>query len=124
MIILIIDNYDEGKSQILHVFMFLVNMSIILIITTQSTHFNRALQVHTSSPYIYIVFIAYLIIPCVYFQLLIRSPNCKVDARMNDGTTPLIQAVRTEVGEMVEELIRCEADINAADNNGTKKVYY
>ena len=43
-----------------------------------------------------------------------------VDARTNDGTTPLIQAVRTQPADMlmVEELIGHHADMNAADNNG------
>lgn len=37
---------------------------------------------------------------------------------MHDGTTPLILAARLAVEGMVEELINCHADVNAADDFG------
>lgn len=42
-----------------------------------------------------------------------------LDARMNDGTTPLILAARLAVEGMVAELINCQADVNAVDDHGT-----
>lgn len=41
-----------------------------------------------------------------------------LDARMNDGTTPLILAARLAVEGMVAELINCQADVNAVDDHG------
>lgn len=46
---------------------------------------------------------------------------------MHDGTTPLILAARLAVEGMVEELINCHADVNAADDFGMAaffKVYF
>uniref|UniRef100_A0A3B3ZAP4 Uncharacterized protein n=1 Tax=Periophthalmus magnuspinnatus TaxID=409849 RepID=A0A3B3ZAP4_9GOBI len=51
------------------------------------------------------------------FQILIRNRATELDARMNDGTTPLILAARLAVEGMVEELIHCHADINAVDDH-------
>lgn len=51
-------------------------------------------------------------------QILIRNRATELDARMNDGTTPLILAARLAVEGMVEELIHCHADINAVDDHG------
>lgn len=43
-----------------------------------------------------------------------------LDARMNDGTTPLILAARLAVEGMVAELINCQADVNAVDDHGRR----
>lgn len=56
-------------------------------------------------------------------QILIRNRATELDARMNDGTTPLILAARLAVEGMVEELIHCHADINAVDDHGQKTCY-
>lgn len=53
-----------------------------------------------------------------FLQILIRNRATELDARMNDGTTPLILAARLAVEGMVEELIHCHADINAVDDHG------
>ncbi|KAG7239044.1 hypothetical protein INR49_030240 [Caranx melampygus] len=53
------------------------------------------------------------------WQLMPRSipePCHDLDARMHDGTTPLILAARLAVEGMVEELINCHADVNAIDD--------
>lgn len=47
-----------------------------------------------------------------------------LDARMNDGTTPLILAARLAVEGMVAELINCQADVNAVDDHGNVDVTY
>lgn len=52
------------------------------------------------------------------FQILIRNRATDLDARMHDGTTPLILAARLAVEGMVEELINCHADVNAIDDFG------
>ncbi|MED6258264.1 hypothetical protein ATANTOWER_005028, partial [Ataeniobius toweri] len=58
------------------------------------------------------------------FQILIRNRATELDARMNDGTTPLILAARLAVEGMVEELIHCHADINAVDDHGKSALHW
>lgn len=55
---------------------------------------------------------------CPVVQILIRNRVTDLDARMNDGTTPLILAARLAVEGMVAELINCQADVNAVDDHG------
>ena len=43
---------------------------------------------------------------------------------MHDGTTPLILAARLAVEGMVEELINCHADVNAADDFGIESFFF
>lgn len=56
-------------------------------------------------------------------QILIRNRATDLDARMNDGTTPLILAARLAVEGMVEELVHCHADVNAVDDHGKMKTH-
>uniref|UniRef100_A0A3Q2YYI3 Notch C-terminal domain-containing protein n=1 Tax=Hippocampus comes TaxID=109280 RepID=A0A3Q2YYI3_HIPCM len=58
------------------------------------------------------------------FQILIRNRATDLDARMNDGTTPLVLAARLAVEGMVEELIHCHADINAVDDHGKSALHW
>ncbi len=59
---------------------------------------------------------------CVFeLQILIRNRATDLDARMNDGTTPLILAARLAVEGLVEELVHCHADVNAVDDHGKMK---
>uniref|UniRef100_A0A3B5LLF0 Notch C-terminal domain-containing protein n=1 Tax=Xiphophorus couchianus TaxID=32473 RepID=A0A3B5LLF0_9TELE len=58
------------------------------------------------------------------FQILIRNRATELDARMNDGTTPLVLAARLAVEGMVEELIHCHADINAVDDHGKSALHW
>lgn len=51
-------------------------------------------------------------------QILIRNRATDLDARMHDGTTPLILATRLAVEGMVEELINSHADPNTVDDSG------
>ena len=52
-------------------------------------------------------------------QLLIKhSVDCNVNSQTFDGTTPLIQAVKSAVEYMVGALLENGAEINAVDNNG------
>ncbi len=55
------------------------------------------------------------------FQILLRNRNTNVNARMNDGTTPMILAARLAIEAMVEELIAANADVNATDEYGKPK---
>lgn len=55
---------------------------------------------------------------CGSLQILIRNRATDLDARMHDGTTPLILAARLAVEGMVDELINCHADVNAIDDFG------
>uniref|UniRef100_A0A8P4KDC2 Neurogenic locus notch homolog protein 1 n=1 Tax=Dicentrarchus labrax TaxID=13489 RepID=A0A8P4KDC2_DICLA len=58
------------------------------------------------------------------FQILIRNRATDLDARMHDGTTPLILAARLAVDGMVEELINCHADANATDDSGKSALHW
>lgn len=58
------------------------------------------------------------------FQILIRNRATELDARMHDGTTPLILAARLAVEGMVEELINCHADVNAVDDLGKSALHW
>ncbi|KAG8545326.1 hypothetical protein GDO81_021075 [Engystomops pustulosus] len=58
------------------------------------------------------------------FQILIRNRATDLDARMNDGTTPLILAARLAVEGMVEELINSHADVNAVDELGKSALHW
>uniref|UniRef100_A0A8C9T1I3 Neurogenic locus notch homolog protein 1 n=1 Tax=Scleropages formosus TaxID=113540 RepID=A0A8C9T1I3_SCLFO len=58
------------------------------------------------------------------FQILIRNRATDLDARMYDGTTPLILAARLAVEGMVEELINCHADVNAIDDSGKSALHW
>uniref|UniRef100_A0A8C2GDN5 Notch receptor 2 n=1 Tax=Cyprinus carpio TaxID=7962 RepID=A0A8C2GDN5_CYPCA len=58
------------------------------------------------------------------FQILIRNRATDLDARMNDGTTPLILAARLAVEGMVEELVHCHADVNAVDDHGKSALHW
>lgn len=58
------------------------------------------------------------------FQILLRNRATNLNARMNDGTTPLILAARLAIEGMVEALITAEADINAADNSGKTALHW
>lgn len=52
------------------------------------------------------------------FQILLRNRATDLDARMHDGTTPLILAARLAVEGMLEDLINSHADVNAVDDLG------
>ncbi|KAE8611276.1 hypothetical protein XENTR_v10012396 [Xenopus tropicalis] len=58
------------------------------------------------------------------FQILIRNRVTDLDARMNDGTTPLILAARLAVEGMVADLINCQADVNAVDDHGKSALHW
>lgn len=53
-------------------------------------------------------------------QILIRNRATDLDARMHDGTTPLILAARLAVEGMLEDLINSHADVNAVDDLGKR----
>lgn len=52
------------------------------------------------------------------FQILLRNRATNLNARMNDGGSPLILATRLAIEGMVEDLITAEADVNSPDNYG------
>ncbi|KAK2120701.1 Neurogenic locus notch protein 1 [Saguinus oedipus] len=56
--------------------------------------------------------------PLLVTQILIRNRATDLDARMHDGTTPLILAARLAVEGMLEDLINSHADVNAVDDLG------
>lgn len=58
------------------------------------------------------------------FQILLRNRATNLNARMYDGTTPLILAARLAIEGMVEDLINADADINAADNSGKTALHW
>lgn len=58
------------------------------------------------------------------FQILLRNRATNLNARMHEGTTPLILAARLAIEGMVQDLISAEADINAADNTGKTALHW
>ncbi|XP_077482664.1 neurogenic locus notch homolog protein 1-like isoform X2 [Stigmatopora argus] len=58
------------------------------------------------------------------FQILIRNRATDLDARMYDGTTPLILASRLAVEGTVDELINSHADVNAVDDFGKSALHW
>lgn len=57
-------------------------------------------------------------------QLLLRSRQTAVDARTEDGTTPLMLAARLAVEDLVEELIAAQADVGARDKWGKTALHW
>uniref|UniRef100_A0A8C2VC98 Neurogenic locus notch homolog protein 4 n=1 Tax=Chinchilla lanigera TaxID=34839 RepID=A0A8C2VC98_CHILA len=57
-------------------------------------------------------------------QLLLSSRQTAVDARTEDGTTPLILAARLAVEDLVEELISARADVGARDKWGKTALHW
>lgn len=60
----------------------------------------------------------------VVFQILLRNRATNLNARMHDGTTPLILAARLAIEGMVEDLINADADINVPDNSGKTALHW
>lgn len=58
------------------------------------------------------------------FQILLRNRATDLNAKMHDGTTPLILAARLAIEGMVEDLINADADINLADNSGKTALHW
>jgi Notch-like protein len=58
------------------------------------------------------------------FQILLRNRATNLNAKMHDGTSPLILAARLAIEGMVEDLINADADINAADNAGKTALHW
>lgn len=58
------------------------------------------------------------------FQILLRNRATNLNARMHDGTTPLILAARLAIEGMVEDLINADADINVPDNSGKTALHW
>uniref|UniRef100_T1IJR3 Notch n=1 Tax=Strigamia maritima TaxID=126957 RepID=T1IJR3_STRMM len=58
------------------------------------------------------------------FQILLRNRATNLNARMNDGTTPLVLAARLAIEGMVDDLIAADADINAADDHGKTSLHW
>lgn len=57
-------------------------------------------------------------------QLLLASRQTAVDARTDDGTTPLMLAARLAVEDLVEELIAARADVGARDKRGKTALHW
>lgn len=57
-------------------------------------------------------------------QLLLASRRTAVDARTEDGTTPLMLAARLAVEDLVEELIAARADVGARDKRGKTALHW
>ncbi|KAK4337150.1 hypothetical protein RND71_043368 [Anisodus tanguticus] len=53
---------------------------------------------------------------CGAFEILIRNRATQLNAKSNDGNTPLIIAVRNCADSMMNELLLAGADVNASDN--------
>ena len=58
------------------------------------------------------------------FHILLKNRYTNLDAKTNDGTTPLILAARLAIEGMVEALIESQADVNIADENGKTGLHW
>merc|ERR1719340_156162 len=58
------------------------------------------------------------------FQHLLKNRYTNLDAKTNDGTTPLMLAARLAIEGMVEALIEAHADVNAADEKGKTALHW
>ena len=54
----------------------------------------------------------------IFFQTLGRNRATDLEARMDDGTTPLILAARYDLPELVQHLVNLGVNVNCADNQG------
>ena len=53
-----------------------------------------------------------------------RNRATNLNARMHDGTTPLILAARLQMEGMLDNLITSQADVNAEDNSGKSALHW
>ncbi|UYV77481.1 N [Cordylochernes scorpioides] len=58
------------------------------------------------------------------FQILLRNRTTNLDAKMHDGTTPLILVARLATEGMLEQLLAGDVDINATDDNGKTALHW
>jgi len=58
-------------------------------------------------------------VTCVQILLSHREAVGTLNVAMEDGTTPLMTAVKLAVEEMVEQLLSCQVEVNAVDNKGS-----
>ena len=58
------------------------------------------------------------------FQILLRNRSTDLNARMNDGTSPLILVARLANEGMVGDLIGADTDVNAADDSGKTALHW
>ncbi len=58
------------------------------------------------------------------FQILLRNRATNLNAKMHDGTTPLVLSARLAIEGMVDHLVTAQADINAADNSGKTALHW
>lgn len=61
---------------------------------------------------------------CSFFQILLRNRATNLNAKMNNGMTPLILAIRLAMEGMAEDLINAEVDINAADSDARTPLHW
>lgn len=57
-------------------------------------------------------------IVCFVIKILLRNRDTDLEARMNDGTTPLILAARHDLPDLVRCLIKAGVKVNSVDNCG------
>lgn len=57
-------------------------------------------------------------------QILLRNRGTDVEARMEDGTSPLILAARHDLPGLVRQLFKAGSKVNGADNQGLFEIVY
>lgn len=58
------------------------------------------------------------------FQILLRNRATNLNAKMHNGMTPLILAIRLAMEGMAEDLVNADADVNAADADARTPLHW
>lgn len=58
------------------------------------------------------------------FQILLRNRATDLEAKMDDGTSPLILASRHDLPELVRHLVKAGVKVNGADNQGRTALHW
>lgn len=66
----------------------------------------------------------FILITSDLLQILLRNRATDLEAKMDDGTSPLILASRHDLPELVRHLVKAGVKVNGADNQGLFEIVY
>ena len=65
----------------------------------------------------------FILITSDLLQILLRNRATDLEAKMDDGTSPLILASRHDLPELVRHLVKAGVKVNSADNQGLFEIF-